>query len=152
MNKTTKITLTNSFSINMIEMSMELTFQKIDRWDARALSKEVSENAIGHKDTDNVVRSELDLSIEGERKTLSFKPEDGDVLLVAQYKGPRLEEGTKTLPEGATIEYWLVASPKTSVWIDRTGGEAPFGCSDRVKDGIVTRLVIEQDYNTPDYM
>lgn len=32
----------------------------------------------------------------------------GEKLLVAQYKGPRLPEGATKLPEGATIEFYLV--------------------------------------------
>jgi hypothetical protein len=35
----------------------------------------------------------------------------GDRVLVGQYSGPRLPEGTTTLPEGATIK-WLVVTVK----------------------------------------
>jgi hypothetical protein len=34
--------------------------------------------------------------------------EKGDLLIVAQYVGERLPEGTKTLPSGSTFEYWIV--------------------------------------------
>ena len=64
--------------------------------------------AIGHADTAAIAAGQLGLQPEQVfgRVSVSFK--DGDTLLLAQYRGPRLPEGSTTLPEGAKIEWWLV--------------------------------------------
>jgi hypothetical protein len=39
---------------------------------------------------------------------VSIKPTTDDMVLVGQYIGPMLLEGAKALPEGATIEWWVI--------------------------------------------
>ena len=51
------------------------------------------------------------------RVTLRLQP--GDEALVGQYEGPRLPEGARSLPEGATIRWLLVR-----VENDAVGGAA----------------------------
>lgn len=70
-------------------------------------------NAIGHTDTDRLVRGMLDAYRgesdplpEGQRINIKMAP--GNIAVLAQYMGPRLPEGTTTLPEGAQITFWLV--------------------------------------------
>jgi hypothetical protein len=100
--------LTNAFSLNMLDPAqVEHTIRT-----ARLSLEQAQEimrandvvNAIGHADTDAVVRGLLDcptLAV-GSRLSLSAVAD----LLVAQYSGPRLPEGATALPEGATI-IWL---------------------------------------------
>lgn len=65
------------------------------------------ESAVGHADTAAVFSNELGLPIMANRVSVKLtNPETR--ALVGQYVGPRLPEGTTTLPEGATIEWWLV--------------------------------------------
>ncbi len=102
-----RVILANAFSINMIDRSRVIHFDKITLIGARKIAKHIDVNAIGHADTDRVVRRELNCEIKaGGRATIQL--EGMDKLLVAQYRGPRLEEGATSLPDGATIEWWLV--------------------------------------------
>ena len=65
------------------------------------------ESAVGHADTAAVFSKELGLPILANR--VSVKLTDPETrALVGQYVGPRLPEGATRLPEGATIEWWLV--------------------------------------------
>jgi hypothetical protein len=108
--------LTNAFSINMLEGNAKVTFTKIEdtAYVAKILAMSMDNNnltgAIGHASTAEVVNAALGLDIVHSRCNVVFKETDSwlDSLMVAQYRGPRLEEGTTTLPEGATIEWWLV--------------------------------------------
>jgi hypothetical protein len=64
-------------------------------------------SAIGHADTAAVISSMLEMPLPANRISVKLGPDDG--LLVAQLTGPRLPEGTTTLPEGAHIEFWIVS-------------------------------------------
>jgi hypothetical protein len=64
--------------------------------------------AIGHIDTAAIVAQQLEVPVEKLHSRISVTMTERDTLLVAQYRGPRLPEGTQTLPEGARIEWWLV--------------------------------------------
>jgi len=69
--------------------------------------------AVGHADTARLVAVDIGLpelaeawaAIAATRPTVSA---EGNSLIVAQYRGPRLPEGATTLPDGAVIEYWQV--------------------------------------------
>lgn len=99
------ISLANSFSINMLTSSFhELMFTKVDVEDARRLVSEGLTSYIGHADMAAVVGNLLEKEVPMNRDTMKFH----GVLLVAQYTGPRLPEGTTVLPEGAAVEFWLV--------------------------------------------
>lgn len=114
----TKTVLTNAFSINMLNGDADIHFKKISVTEtARLLSMLPCSNAIGHADTDAVVRCHLEgvardggLSLTipvGKRETVKF--DTTVILVVAQYKGPRLPEGATVLPVGAEIEFWAVS-------------------------------------------
>lgn len=110
-NKMSRMILANAFSLNMLDVPMSSTarveFTRISTKHAGNLVRDYyTVCAIGHTDTMAVVNNDLCTEFQANRMTVSL--EQGDTLVVAQYKGPRLEEGTKELPEGATIEYYLV--------------------------------------------
>jgi len=111
------IYLANAFSINMLDFNSpnsapEVRFVPIKLEQVR---KRLCDNnftsAIGHVDTAAVVANLLDLSVQANRITVKLGPYDS--LIVAQYNGPRLQEGATTLPADAsitflrcTINYW----------------------------------------------
>lgn len=98
--------ITNAFSINMLTSSDNLVhFNKVDLETARLYAKG-AESAVGHADTAAVFEAILEEPVPCNRTTLQC--ERGTKLLIGQYTGPRLAEGTKTLPEGATITWWYV--------------------------------------------
>lgn len=103
------LVVTNAFSINMLSSSATLTFSKVDLAFAKeALQSREWVSAVGHLDTAKVFSDVLDTEVSTNRISIEFN--SGVDLLVGQYKGPRLEEGATTLPEGATIEWWLVTA------------------------------------------
>lgn len=73
---------------------------------AKLFLKEDHISCIGHEDTASILSAMLDIPIPFNRQSILLVP--GDELLVAQYSGPRLPEGTKTLPEGAKIKFQQV--------------------------------------------
>jgi len=100
--------LSNAFSINMLERANQrVHFVPASVEEARAhLSwSDGFTCAIGHADTAAVVASDLDLPLEACRVDVQLRA--GDILVAAQYRGPRLPEGATTLPVGAAIEYWV---------------------------------------------
>ncbi len=98
--------LTNAFSINMLAREgRAIRFEPVSVERAAELARDAV-SAIGHADTAAVVSSVLGFPVACNRANVTFAP--GDVMLVAQYSGPRLPEGATALPAGARIEFWLV--------------------------------------------
>ncbi|SLM62789.1 MULTISPECIES: STIV orfB116 family protein [Dickeya] len=62
-------------------------------------------SVVGHEDTAAIASKELGVTIPFNRQTLLI--EKGDEVLVTQYIGPRLPEGSTQLPDGAKFEYFL---------------------------------------------
>lgn len=104
------IYITNAFSINMLNVGSgkTVTIEPVSRHYVTAMMRsEVGfESAVGHADTAAVFSSMLDENVPLNRTSL--KLERGDTVMVGQYTGPRLPEGAKTLPDGATIEWYEV--------------------------------------------
>ena len=103
--------LANAFSLNMLDTQVTTTVlvtKRITKDEAKDLLKDGFENYIGHKDIANVVSNELGLPVEmnEKRPNLLLNPED--VVVIAQYIGPRLPEGATELPPNARIEYFTV--------------------------------------------
>jgi hypothetical protein len=104
-----KYYVSNAFSINMLERKSQLIqFLPCSVEDAR-LELEGCEiiSAIGHTDTAAVVSAMLETPLPANRISVKLAPGDG--LLVAQLTGTRLPEGATKLPEGASIEFWIVS-------------------------------------------
>lgn len=106
------IYISNSYSDNMINWRrygiVETRTMLYDAKSARAhlLGHGKWHSIIGHFDTAAVLSAELGLELKENRETVSIDPEH-DQMLIGQYRGPRLAEGTSTLPEGAEI-VWLL--------------------------------------------
>lgn len=102
----------NAFSLNMINPSenggrMVATIQVMSMDTIRhLLSFGGWESYVGHADTANVFSDELEIEVPMNRGNLVVTA--SDELIVGQYNGPRLAEGTKVLPEGATIVWFSV--------------------------------------------
>lgn len=100
--------INNSFSVNMLERKGQtLKFVPITVQAAKNLmSNHNVSSIVGHADAANIISDILETNVEFNRVNVSF---DGNwSLIVAQYTGPRLPEGTTELPEGAKIEFWQV--------------------------------------------
>ena len=98
--------LSNAFSINMLSDSASYKFSKVSLDDARELvqnNRWVS--AVGHQDTARVFSALLGQHVRCNRVSVS----DPSEMLIGQYSGPRLPEGCSILPEGSTIQWWLVS-------------------------------------------
>lgn len=102
------IYVTNAFSINMLtQSSEEISFIRTTTAMIKSiLNDNIFESGVGHSDTAKVFSNILGVDIPADRSTINLQPQD--TLIVGQYKGPRLPEGATTLPEGATIQWWIV--------------------------------------------
>lgn len=103
--------LCNAFSINMFPQLVErlVRFTPVPLEQARQIAAGFSDDllaAIGHVSTANIVNDLLGISVKHDRMDVVFGCDE--ILLVAQYTGPRLSEGATVLPEGAAINFWLV--------------------------------------------
>ena len=114
-----RIMLSNAFSLNMlssgfsgrVEIKEVNPIHFLDQFYLAGINPvNFLENCVGHADTDYLVREHFALNgitiPRGERKTVSLC--EDDILLVAQYSGPRLPEGTTRLPEGAKFTWSTV--------------------------------------------
>jgi len=96
--------LCNSFSINMLaSLPAQPTFRELTLVEVKEVLAAGFESAVGHADTAAVFADVLDLAVPAVRSTMSLRK--GDVAIIGQYRGPRLPEGCKTLPDGATIQW-----------------------------------------------
>lgn len=99
--------VTNAFSLNMLEkLPMQFSASEITTASAAQYVRMGAESVVGHQSTADVFAAELGVSVPMHRATVSLK--GGDRLVVGQYRGPRLEEGVTTLPEGASIQWMLL--------------------------------------------
>ena len=105
--------ITNAFSLNMIEESLdygEIIFGVVEdpvefiRETETRHGKAVS--AVGHADTAAVFSAVLETEVPAARTSVLLSTDDE--LLVGQYKGPRLPEGSTTLPPGSKIIWYHV--------------------------------------------
>ena len=107
------IIITNAFSLNMLNFNADVKIRNLTAEQAKNLIEEnaahggLHRSAIGHADMAAVASEALGMHIPMNRSTVELV--SGDMLLVAQYSGPRLPEGATTLPEGATIK-WMTVS------------------------------------------
>jgi hypothetical protein len=108
----------NSFSLSMLDRSTQLAELRagggrsptpISADTARRILDEARSpilSAVGHAGTAQLFSVLLDHEIAANRISIKLGPDD--LAIIGQYVGPRLPEGATQLPEGATIEWWLV--------------------------------------------
>lgn len=102
--------LLSSFSLNMLdEFPASVDVDELELAEARDLLSVDLVSAVGHADTAAVFSTQLGLDVAFNRTTVVLH--SGEVVVVGQYVGPRLAEGTTTLPQGATIK-WLKVTVK----------------------------------------
>jgi hypothetical protein len=113
------LAITNAFSLNMLPASFAGGSLRITPLDVAGvldhlqfISEEgcAAASAVGHADTAAVFSAVLGMDIPARRVNITL--DEGDIIFVGQYKGPRLPEGTKVLPEGASIEWYKITLTK----------------------------------------
>jgi hypothetical protein len=127
------IYLANAFSLNMLGEGYQgtLAVTPLSVRQAAAILSTIQTynksrflNAVGHTCTGKIIKDLLQNELptlalpDGERFTVRLRPDD--TLIVAQYFGPRLSEGTVALPPNARIAWSLVTPEQT-----REGGATP---------------------------
>ena len=99
--------IVNSISLNMFPQLGELTWEPATNEKVNSVKELLKNNsedpviipAIGHEDLARIIDVPCN--------RISVNAKYGDKFLVAQYIGPRLSEGSTTLPDGASIRwYW----------------------------------------------
>lgn len=102
--------LSNAFSLNMLALdglddarSVTVHVTPLTLEQAQRLARTLP-SFIGHEDTARLFAKLLGRDVDCNRATLRLA--SGEFLLVGQYSGPRLPEGTVELPPGSTIR-WL---------------------------------------------
>ena len=103
------VVIANAFSINMIVPSgtTTLTLKPVDIDTIKDIIKGNDIiSIVGHADTAAVFSTLMGIDIPMNR--VSWKWDNDDILIVGQLTGPRLPEGATTLPDGASITWWMV--------------------------------------------
>jgi hypothetical protein len=116
--------LANAFSLTMLDVpddvqralnprlppqgGLELRVSRVLPGD-RAWITADCKSVVGHGDTAHLMADILGRPVEVNRTSVKLVP--GDVLIVAQYSGPRLPEGTTELPAGARFDWLRVELP-----------------------------------------
>jgi hypothetical protein len=94
----------NAFSLNMLaELPASPLFEEITLEQVRVELADGFESCVGHADTAAVYTDVLGMEVPAVRSTISLVK--GEVVVIGQYRGPRLPEGCHILPEGATIQW-----------------------------------------------
>jgi hypothetical protein len=102
--------IANAVSLNMLPpdcTSGGIIFRRISLTEARRLVREAQQvvSAIGHADTARIVGQQLGVELLPDRRNVQLGDE---LMLVAQYIGPRLPEGATELPSGARLDFFVV--------------------------------------------
>lgn len=112
-----KIYICNAFSLSMLDADVQRSDNlrvpmpigsNADARDWLSHRREGVEivSAVGHADTSAVFSTLLGIPVAANR--ISVKLTDDSDALIGQYTGPRLPVGATELPEGASIEWWVV--------------------------------------------
>lgn len=113
-----KIIICNAFSLSMLDRNQQSSFEgvrtprPIDEGTVIEFVEAIRaghfsyESAVGHADTAKLFENLLGLAIPPNR--VSVRLDNHTRAIVGQYVGPRLPEGATTLPEGSSIEWWIV--------------------------------------------
>jgi hypothetical protein len=102
------IKLSNAFSLSMISSTNHtgLSITPVSIETVKDIMDTGVESFVGHTDTAAILTDLLGIPVPFNRTSLKLVR--GDTLVVAQYTGPRMAEGTKTLPEGASFTFFVV--------------------------------------------
>ena len=84
----------------------EVQFLAVPTSLAKEWVKQEYTSAVGHEDTAALFSNLLGTPVVANRINISLGSKDR--VLVGQYTGPRLPEGTTVLPEGAHVKWWIV--------------------------------------------
>jgi hypothetical protein len=99
--------ISNAFSLNMIGMDIAMVDVRITDLPMDLVVEELLEDgftsAIGHQDTAVILSGMMGIDVPMNRINISLGR--NDELYVAQYTGPRLDEGTTVLPDGAKFSF-----------------------------------------------
>ena len=140
-----RLLITNAFSLSMLAgdslwMDDRLAIRRLSDEEARKLLEVCHEakyrlvSGVGHADTANIFSGILGTKVPMNRVSVDLS--GLDLLLVGQYSGPRLPEGTTELPEGASIR-WFTVQNVTGQYIGRVPGEQWESQPDPEKTGCV---------------
>lgn len=104
--------VSNAFSLNMIASSCTVSVSVFgNNIDAARFYMDrppcAPTSIVGHEDTARIFSDLIGEEIAFNRASVTLQP--GDEVLVGQYRGPRLPEGTSKLPEGSSIEWIVIA-------------------------------------------
>lgn len=103
------LTLCNAFSLSMVPTDLtsvtHLQLNSLSLEEAKGFLSKGFVSYVGHPDTAKILENMLGLVVTVNRSSFSAKDA---VMIVAQYIGPRLPEGTTILPEGSKIDFKLV--------------------------------------------
>lgn len=101
--------LGNAFSLNMVKPEhlealrfVNCPIEEVKEW----MGVYEWESCVGHTDTATLLTTLLGTDVGQRRTTITL--EKSDTMMVAQYKGPRLDEDATVLPDGAMIEWVFV--------------------------------------------
>lgn len=98
--------LGNAYSLNMLNgRSGTAHFKRLTQAEF-VIGCADAESVYGHAQSAPIVASLIGRDVQVNR--VSTILEEGDQLYIAQYAGPRLEEGATALPEGAAFTWWCV--------------------------------------------
>lgn len=101
--------LSNAFSLNMVAQNgnVQMFETTLEKFKDGLLDDSVQyKSVVGHQDTADLMAAVLGVDVAFNRESVTLNPYD--MLFVCQFSGPRLPEGTKILPEGATFRYFLI--------------------------------------------
>lgn len=102
------IYLSNAFSLSMIahlgHCDLDVTTNICNYQEMVESLEPIS--IVGHQDTANLFSNILGVDVPMNRVSITLNK--GDALIVGQYSGVRLPEGTSVLPEGASITWICV--------------------------------------------
>ena len=106
------ISLFNAVSLQMVSSDCaEFAWhgRKISHEEASQLARDGGVlSFIGHEDTARVLSGILGVDVPFRRAFGTLTP--GEPVLVAQVTGGRLPQGATTLPEGVSLQFWLVTA------------------------------------------
>lgn len=119
------IKLLNAFSLNMVRTGTNIQTCQLTIDKCRALfEKQGMYSCVGHEDTANVISNLLGIPVMFHRVSVELMPKE--FAIVAQYKGPRLPEGSTELPKDASIEF-------VAIYLDNQP-DAYFGSGSHILD------------------